>query len=92
MLKISKYLQHLVSAVYTQKQLFSHWLLVDDSGEGVLTPYPVGPEGKSPFFPVSQVSGVNVHSTDVTNSLFRRYTKVIPMQLLTVYSPLMLQG
>jgi len=32
---------------------------VDDSGEGVLTPYPVGPEGKSPFFPVSQVSDVN---------------------------------
>ena len=28
---------------------------MDDFGEGVLTPYPVGPEGKSPFFPVSQV-------------------------------------
>lgn len=28
---------------------------MDDFGEGVLTPYPIGPEGKSPFFPVSQV-------------------------------------
>lgn len=42
---------------------------VDDFGAGVLTPYPVGPEGKSPFFPVSQ-EVYKCHNHPVTHCLF----------------------
>lgn len=59
-----KFPQHLVSEMYTVRRLLTGYFIVDDFGEGVLTPYPVGPEGKSPFFPVSQVSVLKVCSHD----------------------------
>lgn len=55
--------------VHSVKESDTPAAFVDDFGEGVLTPYPIGPEGKSPFFPVSQ-EVYKCHNHPITHCLF----------------------